>query len=143
MANNHTECLFYEYNLEINLIRSKLRCDVGDAEYIAKTRFKKSFPNLTNQEIVARKIPDPNATRGYTLINFKNPYYLSTFAAPNPRIDANNISILNRTSDLLQSDSTLTSFSNFTASTPTRTPRLHGTGAPQANLSTPGNNPNN
>ena len=132
MANNQTECLYYEYNLEINLIRSKLRCDVSDAEYIAKTRFKKSFPNLSNQEIIARKVPDLNATLVYTLINFKNPYYLSAFAAPNPRIDASNLSILKRTSDLQQCDSTLTS-PNFSSSTPITSPQPHGTGAPQAN----------
>ena len=114
MANDKDECLYYFYNLEINLIRSKLKCDVGTAEHIAKSRFRKEYPDLSKQEIIAKKASDLDDSLTPKLVHFKNPYYMSSFAVVNT-INSN-ISVLNKTSDLQSGD--VEADLNITTSTP-------------------------
>ena len=121
MSNDRNECLFYNYNIEINLARSKLKCDISEAEQIVKDRFKKQYPDVSKQEIISKEFSDPNATLGSSFISFKNPYYISSNSSTTttPNHGNKNLSVLNRTADLLNKDCTLV---NMTYSTPRKSP---------------------
>ena len=103
IANDKNECLFCNYNIEINLARSKLKCDLNNAEHIVKSRFKKEYPDLSNQQVIAKEKLDPNATLGISYISFRNPYFMDSFASTSAP-ETNNPSVLNSTADIVNKD---------------------------------------